>query len=350
MEIVDLMKKALQVGASDLHLVVGVPPSIRLDGQIHFLDERELTPEDTHTLIYSILPSEKKERFETDWELNFSYSHPSVGRFRASIYYQKGWVEGAFRLIPLEVKTLVQLGLPPIVSNLALKPYGLVLITGPTGVGKSTTLNAMIDLINIQRRVRIITIEDPIEFVHHHKNSIVIQRELDSDTHSFHDALINALRQDPNVICVGEMRNLETISTALTAAETGHLVLSTLHTTDAATTVDRIVDIFPPYQQGQIRLQLSQSLQGIVSQQLLPRADGPGRIVALEILVASSAIRNLIREGKSNQIENVIATGKDYGMITMDNYLKNLCRKRIINKDLAASKAKNPLVFNEIRG
>ncbi len=348
MDIVDLMKQAMNIGASDLHLVVGIPPSIRIDGQIGFLKERELTPDDTQGLVYSILPEEKRERFEKDWELNFSFSNPEVGRFRASIYYQKGHVEGAFRLIPLEIKNLVQLGHPPVVANLSLKPNGLVLVTGPTGVGKTTTLNAMIDLINTQRKVRIITIEDPVEFMHRHKNSIVIQREIDTDTRSFNDALVNALRQDPNVICVGEMRNLETISTALTAAETGHLVLSTLHTSDAATTIDRIVDIFPPYQQGQVRVQLSQCLQGIISQQLLPRIDGPGRILALEVLVATSAIRNLIREGKTNQIENMITTGKDYGMVTMDNFLKNLCKKGIVDKNIAAARAKNPLVFEEL--
>ncbi|MEQ8221247.1 MAG: type IV pilus twitching motility protein PilT [Candidatus Eremiobacterota bacterium] len=348
MDIVDLMKQALNIGASDLHLVVGIPPSIRVDGQIGFLKERELTPDDTQGLIYSILPEEKRERFEREWELNFSFSNPDIGRFRASIYYQKGHVEGAFRLIPLEIKSLTQLGHPPVVANLSLKPNGLVLLTGPTGVGKTTTLNAMIDLINTQRRVRIITIEDPIEFMHRHKNSIVIQREIDADTRSFSSALVNALRQDPNVICIGEMRDLETISTALTAAETGHLVLSTLHTSDAATTIDRIVDIFPPYQQGQVKVQLSQCLQGIISQQLLPRMDGPGRILALEVLVATSAIRNLIREGKTNQIENMITTGKDYGMITMDNFLKNLCKKGIVDKNIAAARAKNPLVFEDL--
>ncbi|MEW6215982.1 MAG: type IV pilus twitching motility protein PilT, partial [Nitrospirota bacterium] len=341
-DIAKLIMIALDKGASDLHLVTGIPPSIRVDGSIQFLEIPHLTGEDTKNLIYPVLSKERIAIFEKDWELNFSYSNPDFGRVRASIYYQKGNVEGAFRIIPLTIKSLQQLGHPPVVSNLAMKPNGLVLITGPTGVGKTTTLNSMIDLINTQRRARIITVEDPIEFVHTHKNSVVIQREVDEDTHSFQNALINSLRQDPNVICIGEMRNLETISTALTAAETGHLVLSTLHTSDAATTIDRVVDVFPPHQQTQIRIQLSQCLQGIVCQQLLPKFGSPGRVLAGEILVATPAIRNIIREGKTNQIENAITTGKDYGMITLDASLKNLCRKGLVSVDVAKMKAKNP--------
>ncbi|MCL5037073.1 MAG: type IV pilus twitching motility protein PilT [Chloroflexi bacterium] len=345
MKLETLLAKAVEMEASDLHIVAGIPPSVRIDGEIQFLECDKLSGEDTKNMIYEVLTEEQVKRFENEWELEFSYADDNHGRFRASIYYEKGNIEASFRVVPLTLKNFSELGLPPIIEELALKPNGLVLVTGPTGMGKTTTLNAMIDLINKERRYRIITIEDPIEFVHKHNKSVIIQREVDTDTHSFYDALIHSLRQDPNVICVGEMRDLETISTAVTAAETGHLVLSTLHTSDATQTIDRIIDIFPPHQQAQIQIQLSNCLQGVISQLLLPRVAQRGRVLALEILVATNAVRNLVRKGKTDQIPNVISMSSDFGMIDMDKSIKSLYEQGIITYDTAMSKVKEPADF-----
>ena len=281
---------------------------------------------DTREIVYSILSGDQRQRLETNWQLDFAYSIPGHARFRVNAYYQRGAIGAAFRLIPFELTSIDQLGLPDVVHDLTRKPRGFVLVTGPTGSGKSTSLAAMMDEINMTREEHIMTIEDPIEFLHGHKKCLVNQRELGSDAQSFADALKAALRQDPDVILVGEMRDLETISTALTAAETGHLVFATLHTQDTAQTVDRIIDVFPPEQQGQVRVQLSVALQGIITQQLLPTADGSGRVAACEVLVPNPAVRNLIREGKTHQIYSVLQTGSAQGMQTMDAALVSLIR------------------------
>src|SRR3990172_3450547 len=299
MDIKDLLHLAMEKGASDLHITEGLPPMLRIDGQLVPTPFEPLTTDDTKAMVYSVLNDDQKVKFEENLELAFSLYIPSISRFRANVHMQKGSVEAAFRTVSLEIRGLKELGLPPIVAELCRKPNGMVLVTGPTGMGKTTTLAAMVDLINTEKSCLIVTIEDPIEYLHHHKKSIVKQREVGSDTRSFSNALIHVLRQDPNVILVGEMRDLETISTAITASETGHLVLSTLHTPDAPQTIDRLIDIFPPYQQQQIKVQLAGCLQGIVSQQLLPRADGKGRILAVEILIATSGVRNIIREHKT---------------------------------------------------
>jgi twitching motility protein PilT len=350
MRIKRFIKMATEREASDLHIVAGIPPSIRVNGEILFLDYDRLSAEETRELVYELLSEEQVKTFEEEWDLDFSVSDPDYGRMRASIYMDKGAVGAAFRLIPLELKSFRELSLPSIVEELALKPNGLVLVTGATGMGKTTTLNVMIDLINRERRARIITIEDPIEYVHSHKRSVIIQREVDSDARSFYKALIHTLRQDPNVICIGEMRDMETISTALTAAETGHLVLSTLHTSDAAQTVDRIIDVFPPYQQQQVRMQVANSLQGIICQALVPRVGEEGRALALEILIATTAIRNLIRENKSLLIPNVISTNIDLGMISLDRSLMNLYENGTISYDTALSRIRNQQEFKKGAG
>jgi twitching motility protein PilT len=342
MRIKKLIRTAVERGASDLHIVAGIPPSIRVHGEIVFLEGDRLTQEDTRELIFEILTEEQRKTFESEWDLEFSFSETDLGRFRASVYMDKGSVGGAFRIVPLHLKSFEELGLPPVVEELALKPNGLVLVTGATGMGKTTTLNVMIDLINREKRARIITIEDPIEFVHSHKRSIVIQREIEADTKSFYKALVHSLRQDPNVLCIGEMRDLETISTALTAAETGHLVLSTLHTSDASQTIDRIIDIFPPHQQNQVRSQLANCLQGIICQSLIPKAGEQGRALAAEVLVANTAVRNLIRDNKIMLIGNVIATGSELNMMEMDKSLKNLYENGVISYESALARSKNP--------
>src|SRR5438067_4611931 len=296
----DILIEVIEAGASDLHHTAGSPPMMREKGRLTPLDYPQLAPQDTREIVYSILNNEQRKRLETDWQIDLSYSVPNRARFRVNAFFQRASIGAVMRTIPSEIPQLEDLGLPSVLGDFTRKPRGFVLVTGPTGSGKSTSLAAMLDLINQERHEHIMTIEDPIEFLHRHKGCIVNQRELGADAKSFALALKAALRQDPDVILVGEMRDLETISTALTAAETGHLVFATLHTQDTAQTVDRIIDVFPPEQQGQVRVQLSVALQGIVTQQLLPTADGMARVVATEVLVPTPAIRNLIREGKTH--------------------------------------------------
>ncbi len=348
MDLKDLLMLTIERKASDLHLTENTPPILRIDGRLLVTDLPKLARDDTKRLIYGILTNEQKEIFEEKWELDLSVAMVGMDRFRVNIHIQRGSVEAAFRRIPLQIPKLESLNLPLIVGELARKPNGLVLVTGPTGVGKTTTMAAMIDLINSERNDMIISIEDPIEFIHLNKNSIIKQREVYSDTKSFAEALRHALRQDPDVIFVGEMRDLETISTALTAAETGHLVLATLHTPDAPQTVERIIDVFPPYQQQQVKLQLADCLQGVVSQLLLPRASGVGRVVATEVMIGTSAIRNLIREQEIEQIPTLIQTGQQFGMRTMDKSLKDLYRAGVITYETALSKAKNVEEFKNL--
>ena len=337
-----LFELAVRQRASDLHLTEGLPPILRVEGALTPTTLPPLSRESTKRLVYSLLTNRQKAQFEREQELDISIDVQGLGRFRVNVHMQRGSVEAALRLVPLQVRTLEELGLPLVVADLARKPNGLVLVTGPTGVGKTTTLAAMVDLINTERSALIVIIEDPIEYVHVNKRSLIKQREVYSDTKSFAAALIHALRQDPNVIVVGELRDLETISTALTAAETGHLVLATLHTPDAPQTVDRILDVFPPYQQQQVKVQLADCLQGIVSQQLLPRLDGQGRVVACEVLIANSAIRHLIREHATGQMPTVMQTGAHLGMCTMDHALKSLYLKGLISDEVAKDRAKHP--------
>lgn len=348
MEIHDLLLMCIQKGASDLHVTDNEPPILRIDGRLMRSSLEVLHKDDLKRMIYSVLSNNQKEIFERELELDFSLALPDLDRFRVNIHLQKGSVEAAFRRIPLEIPGIDTLGLPKIAAELARRPNGLVLVTGPTGMGKTTTLAAMIDLINNERECMIMCIEDPIEFIHSNKKSIIKQREVYSDTHSFAQALRHTLRQDPNVIVVGEMRDLETIATALTAAETGHLVLATLHTPDAPQTVSRIIDVFPPHQQQQIRFQLSDCLQGVVSQLLLPHASGKGRVLATEVMTATSGIRNLIREQEIEQIPTLMQTGSQHGMHTMDKCLKELFQKQQITLDMAMSKVKNREEFKQL--
>ncbi len=345
MDLETLLKEAQERNASDLHITESAPPIFRINGKLLFTDYKNLSREDTKDMVYGILNDGQKKTFEKNLELDFSLTMPGIQRVRVNAHMQRGSVEAAFRLISLRIRSIRELGLPLIVESLARKSCGLVLITGPTGTGKTTTLAGMVDLINKEREHLIVVIEDPIEYVHVNKKSVVKQREVYSDTHSFAEALKHALRQDPNVIVVGEMRDLETISTTLTAAETGHLVLATLHTPDAAQTIDRIIDVFPPYQQRQIMVQLSNSLLGVVAQRLLPQMDGHGRVAATEVMVATSAIRNLIREHETEQLLTLIQTGSQYGMRTMDKSLKELYDKGVISYETAVSFAKEPAEF-----
>ena len=344
MDLAELLKYAVEYGASDLHVTVGRPPMVRISGRLIPSGYQELlTPDDTRSLIYSVLTDEQKAKYEEDHELDFSIGIPGVSRFRVNAFMQRGCVAGVFRTIGENIPRFEDLGLSDTVRNLALMPRGLVVVTGPTGSGKSTTLASMISLVNHEKDGHIVTIEDPIEFVHPHVRCTINQRELGNDTHSFPRALKSVLREDPNVILVGEMRDLETIAAALTLAETGHLVLSTLHTQDAAQTVDRIIDVFPPYQQEQIRVLLAASLKGVVSQILLPRADGVGRIAAREVLVVTPAISAIIREGKTHQIYSAIQTGSSYGMCSMEKSLAELFHAGLVTEDDAMSKANHPL-------
>src|SRR4051794_18249786 len=346
----DVLMEVLRLKASDLHLTAGSPPMVREKGRLRALDYPALSPQMTREIIYSILTNDQRKKLENEWQIDFAYSIPGKARFRVNAYFQRASLGAAFRLIPNEMPELDSLGLPPVLRDFTKKPRGFVLVTGPTGSGKSTTLAAMLDVINRERHEHIMTIEDPIEFLHHHKSCVVNQRELGADAQSFALGLKAALRQDPDVILVGEMRDLETIATALTAAETGHLVFATLHTQDTAQTVDRIVDVFPPAQQQQVRVQLSISLQGICTQQLLPTADGRGRVVATEVLVPTPAVRNLIREGKTHQIYSAIQTGGSFGMQTMDTALAELVRRNVITRDLAEARSGTPSELKRLLG
>lgn len=340
MDIDELLTEAHKRGASDLHITVGIPPSIRVDGRLmHMEGYSKLLPPDTKKLVDSLLNPKQQESFEERGELDFSYSIPAIGRFRCNVFRQRGSSAAVIRLISSTIRNLEELHMPKILEELAFKPRGLVLVTGPTGSGKSTTLAAIIDLINRQEHKHIITLEDPIEYLHSHKKSIVNQREIGLDSQSFAVALRVCLRQDPDIILVGEMRDMETISTAITAAETGHLVFATLHTSGAAQTIDRIIDVFPPHQQQQVRIQMAMAVQGIISQQLLPIIDGPGREVAVELMLGTPAIRNLIREGKTHQINSLIQTGGQQGMITMDSSLRSLYIKGKISYETALEHA-----------
>ena len=339
----DLLRTMTDMGGSDLHLTTNSPPQVRVHGHLQQLPNYQpLTPSQTKSLAYSVLTDAQKHRFEENLELDFSFGLKGMSRFRANLYNQKGAVGAVFRAIPYEIKSFDALGLPPVVSNLCQKPRGLILVTGPTGSGKSTTLAAMIDKINIDRHDHILTIEDPIEFLHNHKNCLINQREVNADTHGFADALRTALRQDPDVVLIGEMRDLETIEMALRIAETGHLTFATLHTNSAASTINRIIDVFPAGQQAQVRTQLSMVLEGILCQTLLPKVSGDGRVMALEILIPNAAIRNLIREDKIHQIYSMMQTGQDkYGMQTLNQALATLQQKRQISLDTAIHRSSN---------
>ncbi|MDX6692667.1 MAG: twitching motility protein PilT [Blastocatellia bacterium] len=346
----ELLRKLAELGGSDLHITTNTPPQVRVDGHLRPLDGyKALTSADTKELAYSVLTDAQKHRFEENLELDFSFGVKGLSRFRANIFNQRGAVGAVFRAIPYEIKPFEALGLPPVVQKMCDKPRGLILVTGPTGSGKSTTLAAMIDKINNDRHEHILTIEDPIEFLHNHKSCLVNQREVNADTRGFSEALRAALRQDPDVVLVGEMRDLETIESALRIAETGHLTFATLHTNSAASTINRIIDVFPSEQQSQIRAQLSIVLEGILCQALLPRADGHGRAMALEILVPNPAIRNLIREDKVHQIYSMMQTGQDkYGMQTFNQALATAYHKRMITMDMAMQRSSNQDELKEL--
>ena len=343
----DLVKR----GGSDVHLTAGLPPMLRQHGELVPLDEYPVnTPDELQKMLYGILTQRQREEFENELELDLSYSVPGLSRFRVNVFQQRGSIGAVMRVIPYEVVEFERLGIPEKVADFAHVPRGFVLVTGPTGSGKSTTLASLIDMINRTRPVHIVTIEDPIEFLHTHKRSIVNQREVRSDTHGFAPALRHVLRQDPDVILVGELRDLETIQVALTAAETGHLVFGTLHTQDAPQTIDRIIDVFPPHQQEQIRVQLAGALQGVVCQQLLRTADGDGRVAACEVMVATNAISALIREGKTHQMYSSLQSGKQHGMTTMDQSLSRLVLQGRTSYDQALERAKDPAEFNRLAG
>lgn len=348
MELRDLLLYAIHKRASDLHLTYDTPPILRVDGKLLQTNYDPLSRDVLKKMIYGILTDYQKEKFEQELELDFSLALSGMDRFRVNIHIQRGSVEAAFRRIPLFIPNMQELGLPPVMADFARKQNGLVLLTGPTGTGKTTTLAAMINLINEEKESLIICIEDPIEYVHFNKKSIIKQREVYSDTHSFASALKRCLRQDPDIIVVGEMRDLETISTALTAAETGHLVLATLHTPDAPQTVERIIDVFPPHQQQQVKLQLASALQGVVSQRLLPKANGEGRVLSTEVMVCTPAIRNLIREMAIEQIPTAIQTGSAFGMHTMDKSLQRLLEAQEITMEVAMENASNKEEFKQL--
>jgi twitching motility protein PilT len=345
------LRKMLALGGSDLHVTVGAPPMARVDGALIPIEGFDvLKPDVIQRVLFSILSQRQRETFEEKLELDFAYGLVGEARFRVNMYMQRDSVGGAFRVIPYEIRTLEALGIPPVVGNFAGLPRGLLLVTGPTGSGKSTTLASIIDLANRSRSDHIMTIEDPIEFLHRHKKCIVNQREVGADTHSFGNALKHVLRQDPDIILIGEMRDIETISIALTAAETGHLVLATLHTQDAAQTIDRVIDVYPAHQQAQVRTQLAAAIQGVVCQTLCRRSDGPGRAVGTEILVATSAIRNLIREGKTHQIYSAMQAGASLGMHTLDQHLADLVRLNRISYETGLEKCHHVEEFNRLCG
>jgi len=349
LSIKELLVKTIELGASDMHIVVGAPPIIRINGNLEPLQGYpELKRDDTQEIIYSVMNEEQIAQFESERECDMSFGIQGLSRFRLNVYRDRGSVVAAFRAVPFEIKSFEELGLPRVVSDFSYKPLGLVLLCGPTGSGKSTTLASVIDKINRERNVHIITIEDPIEFLHSHQQSIVNQREVNADTHSFAQALKHVLRQDPDVILVGEMRDPETIQAALTVAETGHLAFATLHTNDALQTINRIVDVFPSNQQDQIRTQLSFVLEGVVVQQLIPRADGMGRVLAMEIMLPNTAIRSLIRSEKLEQIPSMIEIGAGDGMMTMNQSLYRLMRRGVITTDMAFKRSPNPEGFQRL--
>ncbi len=345
----DLLKKMLELGGSDLHISTNSPPQVRVHGHLQPLDLPMLTPSETKQLAYSVLTDAQKHRFEEHLELDFSFGLKGLARFRGNLFNQRGATGAVFRVIPFEIRSFQQLNLPPVVSKLCDKPRGLILVTGPTGSGKSTTLAAMIDKINTERHDHIITIEDPIEFVHQNKNCLVNQREVHSDTKSFSDALRAALREDPDVVLIGEMRDLETIESALRIAETGHLTFGTLHTNSAASTINRVIDVFPSHQQSQIRAQLSLVLEGVLCQSLLPKIGGQGRACAMEILVPNAAVRNLIREDKIHQIYSAMQSGQDkYGMQTFNQSLASLYFSKQISLETALIRSSMPDELQEM--
>ncbi|MEX0786246.1 MAG: type IV pilus twitching motility protein PilT [Dehalococcoidia bacterium] len=346
----DLLRRVVETDASDLHMTAGAPPVLRINGRLVPEQGPALTPEATAQALHEVASDEQRASFAREQELDFAYSVAGGGRFRVNAAFQRGSVTLAFRPIRTAIPSLEELGLPEICASLALRPRGLVLVTGPTGSGKSTTLAAMIDFLNERREQHIVTIEDPIEFVHRHKRCVVSQREVGVDTGSFAAALKHVLRQDPDVILVGEMRDLETVGLALTAAETGHLVLATLHTPSASQTIDRVIDSFPPHQQQQVRVQLSTVLEAVLCQTLVPRADGSGRVAALEIMMATSAVRNLIREGKTYQIPNVIQTGSQQGMQSLEQSLALLARKGVISREDALAVSSSPGELERLLG
>ena len=343
MEISDLLKASVEKKASDLHLTAGRPPVLRIDGQLESMELPTLTPGETRRLVYSVLSDLQKQKFEEAKELDFSLGVAKISRYRVNVHMQRGSIAAAFRTIPSVIPNFEDLHLPvKVLEQVSLRPTGLVLVTGPTGHGKSTTLAAMIDLINKKRQCHIICIEDPIEYLHSHQKSVVEQREVSEDTHSFGNALKYVLRQDPDVIMIGEMRDIETIAAALTAAETGHLVLSTLHTNDVMQTVNRVIDVFPPHQQSQVKVQMAASLEGVFCQRLLPLLYGNGRVLGLEIMLATDAVRNIVREGKSEQLQTAIESGSKLGMITMDKCLADLFKRGRISREVALANAKKP--------
>ncbi|MDQ7822629.1 MAG: type IV pilus twitching motility protein PilT [Candidatus Eremiobacteraeota bacterium] len=350
MTIEDLLHIMVERGASDLHLKTGSAPMIRVDGELTPVTYEVLTPDVVRRMIESILSDEQKARFVAEKELDLAYSVPGLSRFRINVYLQRGTWGTAVRVIPSRPFTIDELKLPPLLKDLAMKPRGLILVTGPTGSGKSTTLASMINHINENRRCHIVSVEDPIEFLHKDKNSVISQREVGADTHSFSHALRHVLRQDPDVILIGEMRDLETTQICITAAETGHCVFATLHTSSAPTTVDRVIDIFPPHQQQQIRMQLSVTIEGILCQTLLPKAKGSGRVMAMEIMPVTPAVRNIIREGKSHQIPNIIQSGAQYGMQSLDMALRNLYLQGLVTFEDALAKAAVPEEFARLVG
>ena len=343
--ILDIVNKSQELNASDIHFTVSLPPMVRVRGELIAAGEEALTPDEARRICYDLMNEQKRAVFEEKGEVDFSWSLPGTNRYRVNVYRQRDNCSAAMRMINAKIPTAEELRLPPILNKMAMKPRGLFLVTGPTGSGKSTTLAAMIGYINNNRKCHILTIEDPIEYLHKHNKSMVNQREIGSDTYSFSNALRAALREDPDVIMVGEMRDFETISTAISAAETGHYVLSTLHTTTASQTIDRIIDTFPPHQQQQVRSQLSTTLQGIVCQQLIKTLDGKMIVPAMEVLIANDAVRNLIREGKNHQIDTVIQTNIKNGMVPMDYSLAELAKGKIISNEDAYSRCVDPDVF-----
>jgi twitching motility protein PilT len=342
-DIQEFLKIMIEKRASDLHIAVNSPPLVRVDGDLTPLPYPPLTPTDTKNLSYSLLTEAQKHRFEEDLELDFSFAVRGLSRFRGNLFLQKGSVGGAFRAVPYKIQSFQELGLPPVVNDLCKQPRGLVLCTGPTGSGKSTSLASMTDKVNTERREHVMTVEDPIEFVHESKRCLVNQREVLADTKGFSHALRHVLRQDPDIVLIGEMRDLETIETSLVVAETGHLVFSTLHTNSAVQTINRVIDVFPPYQQPQVRAQLSVVLQAVISQQLLPRLDGKGRVLACEVMIPNAAIRNLIREQKVHQIYSQMQVGQaKHGMQTMSQSLLDLYQRRLISFEEAMGHATEP--------